>query len=134
MGPRLLGACARRRRHLELRLQHFCHDPIAELLLGNRKKLLVRAAHRVARLRVEQEVLFFHPKRIHARDNRPGGTLFHYRLDARKAAVDTSTAAVAYETLHVFRQQLGLPQREVLTFSFRDSRPTAPTTTLSPMT
>jgi hypothetical protein len=30
----------------------------------------------MARLRVEQKVFFFHPEWVHARDNRPVGTLF----------------------------------------------------------
>jgi hypothetical protein len=38
------------------------------------------------------------------------------------------------EADNVPRQQLDLPQREVLTFSFKASRPTAPTTTSSPIT
>jgi hypothetical protein len=30
----------------------------------------------MARFGVEQEVFFFHPERVHARNNRPAGTLF----------------------------------------------------------
>ena len=57
------------------------------------KKFLVRAAHRMARFRVEQEVFLFHPERVHARDNRPGGTLFRYRFDAKMAAAEVAAAA-----------------------------------------
>jgi hypothetical protein len=46
--------------------------------LGERKEFLVRAAHRMPRLCVEQEVFFFHSECVfvHARDNGRCGTLF----------------------------------------------------------
>src|SRR6478672_5468074 len=57
-------------------------------------------------------------------------------FDAKKAAAEVAAAAHdwAGRLQTDLRQQLGLPQREVLTFSFSASRPTAPTTTLSPIT
>jgi hypothetical protein len=61
-------------------LQHLGHDTIAELLLRKRKEFLVRTTHRVARCGVEQEVFFFHPERVHARNNCSDGTLFRLVL------------------------------------------------------
>ena len=42
--------------------------------------------------------------------------------------------SMAVAAIQVQDQQLGLPQREALTFSLSASSPTAPTTTLSPIT
>ena len=80
MAARLVHGVAGRGGDLELRLQHFGHDAVAELLLRTCKKFLVRATHRMARLRVEQEVFLFHPERVHARNNCPAGTLFRYHF------------------------------------------------------
>src|SRR4029079_15729438 len=91
--------------------------------------------HRVARLCVEQEIFFFHPERVHARNNRSAGTLFRYhfwRKNGRRGVPRRPKSLWVLRTCP--RQQLGLPQREVLTFSLSASRPTAPTTTLSPIT
>ena len=60
MRARFLRGVAGGRGDLDLGLQHFCHNVVAQLLLGAQQKSLVGAAHRMARLRVEQEVLFFH--------------------------------------------------------------------------
>ena len=72
MRARLVHAGAGRRRHLDLRLQHFCHDAVAKLLLGDFEEFFVSAAHGPARLGVEHEILFFHADRIHARNNSSG--------------------------------------------------------------
>ena len=70
---RLFHAGAGRRRHLDLRLQHFGHDAVAELLLGEAKEFLVEAARGATRLGVEHEIFLFHADRIHARDNSNSG-------------------------------------------------------------
>src|SRR5262245_26941092 len=86
---------ARRRRNLQLRLQHFCHNAVAKPLLGRQKEFLVDAAHRMARLRVKQKVFLFHAERVHAasmpnaympRYNRPDGTFVPSIVDAKAAA------------------------------------------------
>ena len=56
----LLHAGAGRCGDLNLQLQHFGHHVVAELFLRLRKKFFVHATDRVTRLRVEQEVFFFH--------------------------------------------------------------------------
>src|SRR6185503_5314602 len=38
----------------------------------------------MARRRVEQEIFLFHAEGVHARNNRPGGTLFRYRYCREK--------------------------------------------------
>jgi hypothetical protein len=38
----------------------------------------------MARRLVEQEIFLFHPERVHARNNRPGGTWFRNALSSRK--------------------------------------------------
>ena len=69
MRARFIHGRARRRRHLNLRLQHFGHDAIAELLLGEAEKFRVGPAYGATRLGVEHEIFFFHADGIHARDN-----------------------------------------------------------------
>ena len=76
MRARFLHAGAGRRRDLELRLQHFGHHAVAQLLLCACEEFLARAAHRMARLRVEHEIFFFHAQRIHARNNLWSGPRF----------------------------------------------------------
>ena len=72
MLARLIHGGAGRRRDLDLRLQHFRHDTVAELFAGEVEEFFVNAAHGPARFGVEHEVFFFHADRVHARNNSPG--------------------------------------------------------------
>ena len=72
MIARFLHGATRRRRDLDLRLQHFRHDAVAEPLADEAEEFFVDAAHGPARFGVEHEVFLFHADRIHARNNSPG--------------------------------------------------------------
>jgi hypothetical protein len=63
---RLRDRVADGRHHLDLRLQHFSDDAIAELALRPREKSLVELAHGKPGLRVENEELFFDPDGVRA--------------------------------------------------------------------
>ena len=82
MRPRFRHAGARRRRHLDLRLQHFGHHAVAEGLAGENEESLVELAHGPTRFRVEHEVFLFDADRIHARDNGLGLAGFPYIIFA----------------------------------------------------
>ena len=114
------------------RLQHLSHH--ATPSSWARKNLFARRAARV--LASNRKYSSSIP--MHARNNRPRGTLFRppiWRKNGRRAITPRRpvTLLKLFGGLSV-DQQFGLPQRELLTFSFNASRPTAPTTTSSPIT
>jgi hypothetical protein len=66
---RTVVRCSRAYR-LDLRLQHFRGDSVAQTLLRAGKELFIGARRGAPRLRVENEIFLFDPERIHGEDKR----------------------------------------------------------------